>query len=346
MTVKTSTLPQGPKGLANDPIIQLRVSGKATLSLDEARKTFSLGRDGACDVVLDLPTVSAVHCFLERRPSGLRIVDNKSRNGTFFRGTAVENFELRPGEAFSIGGETVVALTAPVVAAEAELRRMFGAGNQATIDRAMQLALERRATAILGKAGCGHGEVAALLHEASARRTRRFVAIRSVEELAAALHHDPDRLNHGSLYVDVAAIGKLKSAEPPLSAALARIAGTANVVVYVGARDADEIVACLGISIDEEHTLAIPSLHERGDEVLGLLEVMLGEEMAKLTAPQRKAIVKYRWPGNLDELRVDAELLRAVLVHGGIRAAERATGVPRSVISRLTTKLRLGLREP
>ncbi|MCE9575788.1 MAG: FHA domain-containing protein [Deltaproteobacteria bacterium] len=344
--MKTSTLPQGPKGLANDPIVQLRITDKATLALADEKKTFSLGRDGACDLVLNLPAVSSVHCFVERRPSGLRIVDNRTKNGTFFRGAAVENFELRAGEAFSVGGEHVVALTGPAVAAEAPLRRLLGAGSQAAIDRAMQLALARHAIAILGKAGCGHVDVAALLHEASARRTRRFVAIRSVDELAAALNHDPDRINHGSLYVHLEAIGKLKSTAPALAAALARIAGTANVVVYIGAREADEIVTSLGITIDETHTLAIPSLHERGDEVLGLLEVMLGAEMAKLTPPQRKALVKYRWPGNLDELRADAELLRAVLAHGGIRAAERATGVPRSVISRVTTKLHLGLREP
>jgi hypothetical protein len=341
---KTATLPQGPLGpigLASDPIIQLRVTGHPPMPLDAQTKTFSLGRDGTCSAVLDLPTVSSVHCFLERRPVALRVVDNATKNGTHFGGAAVPNFELRPGEEFVIGGATVVALTAPAVAAEPELRRLLGTTNQVEIDRAMQLALARHAIAIVGDPGCGHREVASALHLASAHRARHFVDVGSIDELRVAMHEAPDRLRQGSFYLHVDAVAKLKATQPKLAATLASMAGRAGIVVYVGTPDPDHLVEHLGMSIDDGHTITIPTLRARAADILGLLELMLGDEMAKLTPKQRKAIVKHRWPGNLDELRADAAIMRAVLAHGGIRPAARATGMVPSAIHRVVAKFAL-----
>lgn len=347
-TAKTSTIPQGTKGpigLETDPIVQLRVTGQRAMPLDEKTKTFSLGRDGTCNAVLNLPTVSSVHCFLERRPGALRIVDNSTKNGTHFGGAAMTSFELRPGEAFTAGDVTVVALTAPAVAAETDLRRLLGTGNQAAIDRAMQLALVRHAIALVGPRGCGQRDLAAVMHQASARRARRFVPIASIDELVHTLCHAPDRLNHGSYYLHIDDVAELTNVQPAAAATLASVAGNASVTVFVGAADARQLVTHLGMSIDDGHTIAIPPLHDRADDLLGLLEHLLGDEMAKLTSAQRKAIVKYRWPGNLDELRADAPIVRAVLAHGGIRAAERATETSRSTISRVTQKLKLSFKD-
>lgn len=341
---KTATLPQGPLGpvgLANDPIIQLRATGHPPMPLDAQTKSFTLGRDGACSAVLDLPTVTTVHCFLERRPVGLRVVDNATKNGTQFRDMAVSNFEVRPGEEFAIGGATIVALTAPAVAAEPELRRLLGTANQVEIDRAMQLALARHAIAIVGAPGCGHRDVATVLHQASAHRARQFVEIGSIDELRVAMHEAPDRLRQGSFYLHIDAVAKLKATQPKLAATLASMAARGGIVVYVGTPDPDLLYECLGMAIDDRHTITIPTLHARGADILGLLELMLGDEMAKLTPKQRKAIVKYRWPGNLDELRADAGIMRAVLAHGGIRPAARATGMAPSAIHRVVAKFAL-----
>ena len=43
-----------------------------------------IGRSRRCHLVLDDTTVSAVHVEVQATPQGVRVVDQKSRNGSFF----------------------------------------------------------------------------------------------------------------------------------------------------------------------------------------------------------------------------------------------------------------------
>lgn len=81
-----------------------------------------LGRDPACDVVLDDPKASRKHAAIERLAEGrYRLQDLGSSNGTFLLGQRVETAEIVPGAELRIG-ETLMSL-----ASEAESCAQCGA---------------------------------------------------------------------------------------------------------------------------------------------------------------------------------------------------------------------------
>lgn len=62
-----------------------------------------VGRDPGCDVVLADPTVSRRHAILELGPSGCRLRDLRSGNGTFADGHAVAEADLTGSERLRFG---------------------------------------------------------------------------------------------------------------------------------------------------------------------------------------------------------------------------------------------------
>jgi pSer/pThr/pTyr-binding forkhead associated (FHA) protein len=62
-----------------------------------------LGRGITADVHLDDYTVSARHAIIVARPSGLRILDDRSTNGTIVNGRRVDEAELHDGDVVVLG---------------------------------------------------------------------------------------------------------------------------------------------------------------------------------------------------------------------------------------------------
>jgi pSer/pThr/pTyr-binding forkhead associated (FHA) protein len=62
-----------------------------------------LGRGIAADVRLDDHTVSARHAIIVARPGGVRILDDRSTNGTVVNGRRVDEAELRDGDVLVLG---------------------------------------------------------------------------------------------------------------------------------------------------------------------------------------------------------------------------------------------------
>jgi ABC-type multidrug transport system ATPase subunit len=56
----------------------------------ENLRTWLIGGDPTCDIVVDLPTVSARHCRLTRLEEGFVVEDLRSTNGTFVNGVRIE----------------------------------------------------------------------------------------------------------------------------------------------------------------------------------------------------------------------------------------------------------------
>jgi hypothetical protein len=344
--MKTFTMSRPPIQVAHDPIIELRPLGGALkgIPLTAARGTFSLGRGATCDARLDVPAVSSVHCYLERRPVNLRVTNN-SKNGTYYRGALTPSFELAPGEFLTIGGITLLAMTEPMIGAEAELRRLLGADDLAALDNALHLATTPGAVAIVGEPGSGHREVAATLHNASRRRLRGLTVLATTAQVAREFAGERDPWAVGGLYLHTDGFAKFKAREPAHAEGLRRIGDLGALGLYVGTDKPETPFTRLGLGISLERTISIPPLRQRPRDVLPLFERMLGEAgeaaAAHLNAKNRAALTKYRWPENLDELARVVELVRVILTHRGIRPAARATDEDHTKLIRYLQKVGL-----
>lgn len=81
----------------------LTVHEEGTARRHVLRTRAVVGRDPGCDVVLADPTVSRRHAILELRPTGLRVQDLRSGNGTFADGHAVSEADLTGAERLRFG---------------------------------------------------------------------------------------------------------------------------------------------------------------------------------------------------------------------------------------------------
>ena len=77
--------------------LTLVVAGKET-SFPLTRDTYTLGRHRNNDIVISDPKVSSFHARLDRSPEGFRLVDLKSRNGSYVNGERVESAQLNTGD--------------------------------------------------------------------------------------------------------------------------------------------------------------------------------------------------------------------------------------------------------
>ncbi|HEY4895394.1 MAG TPA: FHA domain-containing protein [Solirubrobacteraceae bacterium] len=62
-----------------------------------------IGRGLSADLHLDDSSVSRRHAILVARPSGARILDDRSSNGTFVNGRRVQQADLRDGDVVVVG---------------------------------------------------------------------------------------------------------------------------------------------------------------------------------------------------------------------------------------------------
>lgn len=65
--------------------------------------TVTIGRDPACDLVLNDAKCSRRHAVIEMGPSGLAVRDNGSANGVFVNGKKIERSPLAPGDIVRLG---------------------------------------------------------------------------------------------------------------------------------------------------------------------------------------------------------------------------------------------------
>ena len=71
-------------------------------------KTCLIGRDTACDIVIDEPIVSFHHARIESQGKGFLLVDLNSSNGTFVNRKRIDAFWLNDGDAISVGNHILV----------------------------------------------------------------------------------------------------------------------------------------------------------------------------------------------------------------------------------------------
>ena len=90
--------------LPDEPGRYLEVRGaERALMLPLGEEPVHIGRGRTCDLHLDESSVSRRHAILLLRPSGARILDESSSNGTFVNGRRVQQADLSDGDVIVIG---------------------------------------------------------------------------------------------------------------------------------------------------------------------------------------------------------------------------------------------------
>ncbi|HEY4428847.1 MAG TPA: FHA domain-containing protein [Solirubrobacteraceae bacterium] len=74
-----------------------------SLQIQLGKDPIHIGRGLAADLRLDESSVSRRHAILVPRPSGARILDDRSSNGTFVNGRRVQQADLSAGDVVVIG---------------------------------------------------------------------------------------------------------------------------------------------------------------------------------------------------------------------------------------------------
>lgn len=89
--------------------LQIHNGSSGTVSKDLAWGVTRLGRAADNDLVIDHPSVSQHHAELELGPTGLRVRDMGSTNGTYLAGRMIAQAEVPPGAALRFGEVQVTA---------------------------------------------------------------------------------------------------------------------------------------------------------------------------------------------------------------------------------------------
>jgi pSer/pThr/pTyr-binding forkhead associated (FHA) protein len=88
----------------SEPGRYLQVQGpERSLLIPLGGAPLHIGRGLSADLRLDETSVSRRHAILVPRPSGARILDDRSSNGTFVNGRRVQQAELRDGDVIVLG---------------------------------------------------------------------------------------------------------------------------------------------------------------------------------------------------------------------------------------------------
>ena len=89
---------------AGEPGSYLQISGaERTLMIPLSGEVLRIGRGLATDLRLDDASVSRRHALIVRGQGGVRILDDRSFNGTIVNGHRVDQTDLRSGDVIDVG---------------------------------------------------------------------------------------------------------------------------------------------------------------------------------------------------------------------------------------------------
>jgi DNA-binding NtrC family response regulator len=169
-----------PEGRRRGIVTGLRAKNGSEHQLAALPQRWVVGSGASCDVVLDDPYVSAMHCILERRADGSLLVrDKNSRNGTLIDGNLIEAGDLQVGARLALGRTTLVALAAPDAHMPSALSALRGRDPVflGAVEHAVKAAQTDCNVLIIGETGTGKDLLARVIHEASRRSTEACVAV-------------------------------------------------------------------------------------------------------------------------------------------------------------------------
>ena len=331
--------------LRRDRVIAIRIYGSGReieLPPGDAGRVV-VGAGPTCEIALDDPYASAVHCELERRPHGRLLVrDRGSKNGTFLNGNRVEAAELPIGAVLTVGRTGLLALGRRTRQQPSARELLVGQAPalRAALDQAAVAAATSCNVLVVGETGTGKELVARAIHESSPRALGPFVAVNCgaiPAELAGSELFGHERgaftgamaerdgyfvqADGGTLFLDE--LGELpRTQQPHLLRALEtrrvrRVGGQRERAVDIRLISATNRLdlerASSPLRSDLYHRVAtlvieLPPLRERRADIPLLVDAFLAElepELGRRTvdAEALAALAAYPWPGNVRELR-------------------------------------------
>ena len=327
---------KAPPDLPIRMITRLVVVGEnIQLDLPPEQERFTLGAapSPAVDLTLHGEMVSRLHAVLTRKGAKLQVVDQRSTNGTFFRGHRDPDFELSPGEVFEVSRRVKLLALDPGLAILRH-RLLWGVGlrNRAAADAAVQVIAANAPLLLLGPRGCEQHALAAEIHRRSAFSDRDFVVApwtfssRAEQDLVLA------RGTRGTVFVD------LTRTAPPLPAHF--VTGLfADCRPIIAAPSRDRAFDALDTYAHRLQAIELATPAERPEDIPRLLEALVIEEheragggdllpFSALGAANLDGLKAHAWPEHFNELRAQAKRLHAALTNGlRLRASARALGL-------------------
>jgi DNA-binding NtrC family response regulator len=143
----------------------------------------TIGRSRTCDLVLEDPSVSALHAEIRVGVVLIELVDLGSHNGTFLNGRRVEHVTLQPGDEIRLGSSVLELVAVEEIDVEVYPGDRFGPvfGRSRVMRelfaRLAELAPTGLDLLVIGETGTGKEEIARAVHAASGRSGGPFVVL-------------------------------------------------------------------------------------------------------------------------------------------------------------------------
>lgn len=321
------------------PITSLVVVGEnIELHLPIAQTRFTLGAAGppAVDLTLQSTYLSRVHVVLERQGNKLRVLDQRSTNGTYRGGRPDSDFTVAAGEAFNVSRHvTLLPLDPSMVVLRRKLLWAVGLRNHVAADAAIKHIAADTPILLVGPPECEQVPIAVEIHRRSGYSDRGLVVAERIDDKAA---RDAilKRGEGSTVYLDLTecieplpapfVAGLFRSCRPVIAApseahALALLDTYARrlapIDLLTPAQRPDDVPRLLEALIIEEHTRRV----REGDAVDALMPISaLGEQ-------NLDGLRRHPWE-NFADLRSQVRRLHAALTNGlRIRATARALGL-------------------
>lgn len=297
-------------------------AGSHSLELRDVR---TVGSAPWCEMVLMDRAVSRLHAEIAPRDDGLWVRDLGSRNGTFVAGVKVVDARVPAGATIRFGTTEIAVSYDPPGVPEAlwnepSFRGLVGASTSMREVFAMvsELAKGDAAVLIVGETGTGKDALARAMHDASTRAGAPFVvldcgALPGPVEAAEIIEQALRNAEGGTLLIDEPAelpISIQRELIPPLDAKVFRVVSTST-------RDLRPLVnqgafrESLYFRLAAGATVNVPPLRDRLADLPVLLETFLGDRAALATPALLGDLARVPWTGNVRELQLYAERLRA-----------------------------------
>lgn len=311
-----------------DPICSLRFRGSDhdTVDLPTAQHRFVIGSAPTCDVVVprELATaVSACHAAMERTGTGFVVRDLASKNGTYrsLGEARRESVAVEPGDTFWVANVGVTVTDGTLDVLRAHVLCHVGLDDVAAVDQAMDDIASGTPLLLRGPVGTGARRLARYVHATSPQRANP----RIVGPAPACLL----KYAQGTtVYLDLTDLPAL-----PARYAARLLDPASGLRVIFAAPDERRARACLDHLRDRVRTVALVPLARRREEAPYLMQLYWATALRstrrvdELGEAGGRALAKYAWPRNLDELFDHSVRLLGYLEHGGLRAAAAALGI-------------------